>query len=350
MTDIGEKAAPAAERRRTGVKATGHDIIVIGASAGGVEGVVEISRALPADLPASIFVVLHIPPTARSLLPEILSRTGKLPAGHVRDGQPIERSSIYVAPPDHHLLIKDGQMRTVRGPKENGHRPAIDPLFRTASAAYGRRVVGVILSGNLDDGTAGLAEVKRMGGVALVQDPSETPYPGMPRSAIKNVAVDDVLSLQEIAEAVVQLARSPLEEAVVMGPGEGFKAVRDPAEMDLEAILRKEVPATLSGLGCPFCGGPLKEQNEGDFIRFRCKIGHAYTMESLISEHTEAVERALSAGLLALTERALLARRMCERAERRGSRKAAENYAIQASSAEEDAALLQTLLQERKWG
>src|SRR5713226_145828 len=164
----------------------GHDIMVIGCSAGGVEALAALAAGLPADLPASLFVVLHFPAHSMSVLPGILSRRGPLPAAHVQDNEPIRPGCIYVAPPNHHLLVKRGHVQLVRGPRENGHRPAIDPLFRSAALAYGPRVVGVILSGTLDDGSDGLLVVTKRGGIAVVQDPKDALYPGMPRSAIEN--------------------------------------------------------------------------------------------------------------------------------------------------------------------
>ncbi|MCU0518702.1 MAG: chemotaxis protein CheB [Oscillatoria sp. Prado101] len=190
----------------------GHDIIVIAASAGGVEALTKLASGLPKNLPAALFVVLHIPPQADSVLPRILSRTGTLPASHPIDGQTIERGRIYVAPPDRHLLLGRGHIHLAKGPKENGHRPAADPLFRTAAQAYGRRVVGVVLSGNLQDGTAGLQAVKMRGGVAIAQNPAEALYSGMPRSACQNVAVDGVLPVSEIAAVLVRLASEPVGE------------------------------------------------------------------------------------------------------------------------------------------
>src|SRR5690348_4386832 len=189
--------------------APGHDIIVVGASTGGVEALAQLASDLPETLPAAVFVVLHLPPQAPSHLPQILARYGPLPASQPRDGEPIHHGRIYVAPPDFHLMVERGRVRVVRGPRENRHRPAIDPLFRTAALAYGPRVIGVILTGALDDGTAGLYAVKQRGGVAVVQDPRDALIDSMPRNALEYVAVYHCLPLREIAAPLTRLAHKP---------------------------------------------------------------------------------------------------------------------------------------------
>ena len=190
----------------------GHDIIVVGASAGGVEALVKLVGQLPLRLPASLFLVLHIPPRSPSLLPGILSRPGPLAASHPEDGEEIRQGHIYIAPPDYHMLIELGYIKLSHGPKENLHRPAIDPLFRSAAYSYGPRVVGVILTGALDDGTAGLMAIKGRAGVAVVQDPADALYPGMPASALEHVQVDCCLPLAEIGAALVRLANQQAQE------------------------------------------------------------------------------------------------------------------------------------------
>ncbi len=191
---------------------SGHEIVVIGASAGGIRSLWHLVQGLPANLPAAVFIVVHMPAKYPSSLPHILQNSGKLPAVHALDGAAIEPGNIYVAPPDRHLLIKPQYMRVVFGPKENRCRPAIDPLFRTAALAYGNRVIGVVLSGALNDGTAGLIEIKEQGGVAIVQDPQEAVFSSMPESAIKHAAVDYILPIAEIARALVDLADQPVPE------------------------------------------------------------------------------------------------------------------------------------------
>jgi two-component system chemotaxis response regulator CheB len=192
-----------AERPVTRV-APNHDVVVVGASAGGVEVLRNMAAHLPADLPAAVLVVLHVTAGGPSALPEILGRVGRLPAAHALDGEEMDPGRILVAPPDHHMLVADGHVRVTRGPKEGGHRPAIDPLFRTAAAAHGPRVVGVILTGMLHDGAAGLVAVKAAGGVAIVQDPEDATYPSMPTSALGMVDADEIVTSRLLAPAIAR--------------------------------------------------------------------------------------------------------------------------------------------------
>jgi two-component system chemotaxis response regulator CheB len=196
----------------------GRDIIVVGASAGGVEALGNLVRRFPADLPAAVFIVLHVPPQGTSVLPQILTRAGPLPAKHAIDNEPIRAGRIYIAPPDYHLVVKPGLMRVAHGPRENSHRPAVDALFRTAARAYGHRVAAVVLSGVLDDGTAGLIAVKMRGGATLVQSPEEALYDGMPRNALDNVAVDVCAPVADLAGALVTMAKQPLPGAAEPPP------------------------------------------------------------------------------------------------------------------------------------
>jgi len=321
----------------------GHDIIVIGASAGGVETLTKLVRNLPPDLPAAVFVVLHFPSHGTSVLPSILNRAGTLPASHYEDGEAIQPGRIYVAPPDRHLLVKLGYIRLIRGPKENSHRPAIDPLFRTAARAYGNRVVGVVLSGVLDDGTAGLAAIKQQGGIAVVQDPDDALYPGMPKSAIANVAVDHILPLSKIASILIHLAHQPVAESPKAVP-EDMETESDTAELDLTVMNQDERPGTPSPFGCPECGGVLWELPDGKLSRFRCRTGHAYSPETLLAEQSDGIESALWSALRALEESAALARRMAERSQRSQQPLVATRFHERAAEAEANAALLRQLL------
>lgn len=323
--------------------AVGHDLIVIGASAGGVEALSELVRYLPADLPAAILIVIHIPVHGKSVMPMILNRAGALLAVHPQDGQPIQPGQIYVAPTNHHLLVKHNTIHLPLGPKENGHRPAIDPLFRTAARYYGPRVVGVILSGTLDDGTAGLLAVKQQGGVALVQDPQEALYGAMPRSAIANIAVDHVLTLSGIAARLVQLAQEPVKASPQPVP-DLMEVEAGMAELDIDALQRNERPGQPSGFASPDCGGALWELKDSQVIRFRCRVGHAYSTESLLAQQEEALDVALWSGLRALEEQADLAHRMAQRSRRHRQAISAERFAAKAQEAKDNAALIRQLL------
>lgn len=317
------------------------DIIVIGASAGGVEALKKLVHGLPADLPAALFVTIHIPAFATSALPAILTRSGPLPASHPRDGEPIRRGRIYVAPPDHHLLVEDGCVRLTRGPRENSARPAIDPMFRTAARAYGPRVVGVLLTGMLDDGTMGAIEIDREGGVVVVQDPDDAPYPGIPRSALENDDVDHVLPLAEIAGCLATLAGAPARDA---DPNGRRADVPDIAEVTMHPERIPDPRRPASGFVCPGCGGALWEDGENGFLRLRCRVGHAYSENALLAEHDEALEVALWTALRTLEERAALSRRMSGRMEERGHSAAAERFRRQADDAERRAAVIANVL------
>ena len=322
----------------------GHDIIVVGASAGGVEALTRLVGGLPADLPASVFVVLHVPAYGASVLPSILARNGPLPARHPADGEEIKPGTIYVAPPDFHLLVDRGRVRLSRGPRENGHRPSVDPLFRTAARSYGRRVVGVVLSGSLDDGSSGLMTIKRRGGMAVVQDPEDALYYGMPRSAMEAVAVDRVLPIAAIGPALAELAHEPVAEAGGEDVSDDLHYEAEIAAFDLDALNIKHHPGTPSGFACPDCAGGLWEIQEGELIRFRCRVGHAWSSHGLLAEQANAVEEALWIALRALEERAALSGRLAERLQRAGNPRTAGRFEEQAHEARQRAALLRQVL------
>ncbi len=295
------------------------DIIVVGASAGGVETLTTLVRGLPPDLPAAVFVVLHFPAHTTSLLPAILSRAGALPARHAEDGEEIVNGRIYIAPPDRHLLVERGVVRVTSGPRENGHRPAVDPLFRSAARAYARRVVGVVLSGTLDDGTAGLQAIKTCDGVAVVQDPADALFSGMPLSAIENVAVDQVLPAAAIAPYLARLARDTTPQdgpAPTRGTdltGDVRLEEMDMAAPDMVVPDSDDKVGDPSPFGCPECGGVLRELREGELVRYRCRVGHAYGADSLLAAQSDGVEDALWSALRALEESESLARRLAAR-------------------------------------
>ena len=326
----------------------GRDIIVVGASAGGVEALSELVKDFPSDLAAAIFVVLHLPAHSSSALPKILSRNGPLPAVNPKNGDRIQPGRIYVAPPDQHLLIKRGSVRVVHGPRENGCRPAIDPLFRTAAREYGKRVIGVVLSGVLDDGTAGLIAVKRQGGTAVVQDPADATYPSMPQSAIAHCEVDHILALSEIASTVARLVYEPGEEEGAEPVSDDMETEADIAELDMATLHAGEKPGTPSRFSCPECNGVLWEIDDQNLIRFRCRVGHAYSPETLVAAHSDSVEAAIWAGLRALEENAALMRRMSKQMQRTGNERSAFRFDEQAHSALQRAEVLRRLILDRE--
>jgi two-component system, chemotaxis family, protein-glutamate methylesterase/glutaminase len=277
-----------------------HDVVVIGASAGGVEALVSLVEALPPDLSAAVFVVLHVAPGSTSVLAEILGRAGPLAARQARNGDRIVPGRILVAPPDHHLVLTSGGVTLDHGPKENGHRPAADPLFRSAAAAFGPRTIGVVLSGTRDDGSAGLAVIKAAGGMALAQAPDEALYPSMPQSAIDQVALDAVASCAELARLIASAVAQTIE---------GGTAV--PSHPDAPPPASGGGGAT--GLTCPECGGALWERDEGNVVRFVCHVGHRFSTDSLVKQHGETMEAALWTAVRILNERAGLVRRLAAR-------------------------------------
>ena len=315
------------------------DIIVIGASAGGLQALVELLTPLPKDLEAAIFVVVHTAPDGTGLLPQILERSGAAHVAYAEDGEEIEPGRIYVAPPDRHLLIKRGLVRVVSGPRENLFRPAVDPLFRTAARAYGARVVGIVLSGGLDDGTHGLELIKRHGGIAIAQDPQQAVMPSMPLSAIQNVEVDYILRATEIGGKLPLLVRETVEDDAALVPEEP-----DVAEGTQDNLQTGHVPGPPSPFTCPECGGALWELEDGKLLRFRCHVGHGYTAEALMSDQHEELEHTLWAGLRALEEQAGLRRRMAQHAEKVGRLESAREFDRHAKEAETRAATLRRLL------
>ena len=316
------------------------DIIVVGASVGGIEALRTIISGLPEDFPATVFVVMHIAPQSPGVLADILDRAGALPAANAVDRERIERGRIYVAPPDQHLVIEPDRVRITRGPKENRFRPAVDPLFRSAAQAYGPRVIGVILTGNLDDGSAGLRAVKQLGGTCVVQDPQEALAPSMPASAMRQVRVDHCLSVAEIAPLLVHLTSRPLE-------GEGAYEV--PEEMDIEVRIAREDTALEAGVlklgepsnyACPECHGVLLQLKGGPPIRFRCHTGHAYSVDSLLAEISEKVEDSLWNAIRSIEESVLFMNHLAEHSSEGDNGKTARQFAKMAEESQQRANLV----------
>ena len=300
------------------------DIIVIGGSSGATAPLKAILGRLPPNIPAAVFVVLHIPARSIGLLSTVAGAAGALPARQAEDGMPIEPGNVYIAAPDHHMILTDGHIRLGRGPRENMVRPAIDPLFRSAAMSYGPRVIGVVLSGLLSDGAAGLNAVKRCGGTALVQDPDEAIADEMPRRALEATVADLTVPSAKLGDVLSHLAWQ------VPGP-----AVPVPAEIRLEVDIAmgervdsdvlKQI-ADPSALTCPGCGGVLSMVRSGKPLRFRCQVGHSYTSDILAKEQEGRVDEALRVALRIIEERAELVSRMGEEGRQSGRRAVAEMY------------------------
>ena len=305
------------------------DIIVIGASAGGVQALSKLVTDLPADLPAAVFAVLHVAADVPSLLPQILSRESRLPAAHAKNGEEIVNGRIYVAPPDLHLLIENKQIKLVHGPKENLHRPSIDALFRSAARWAGPRVIGVILTGARSDGTVGMRAIKLRGGITIVQDPLEAPFPSMPMSVVQNMQVDYKMPLSEIGALINHLSRETVPEESRYAVSDEVEIESKIAEQEMEAgelIASVEKLGRVSKLTCPDCHGALWEINDDDILRFRCHVGHAFSAEALSNGQSQMLEVALWSAVRALEEQMMLAKRIVQRARKASHNRAAELF------------------------
>ena len=325
------------------------DIIVIGASSGGLALLRKLAASLPADFPAAVFIVMHTAPDGPGFLADILAAGSKMPASFPKDGDPIKPGRIYVAPPDHHVLLDSQTIVVVRGPRENRFRPAIDPLFRSAAVNHGARVIAVILSGMLDDGASGMDAVKQCGGVAVVQNPAEAEFPDMILNACAAVKPDHAVSV----DAMPALFAKLIEEPVTMSDDQMQAADRVRIEADLAALRRTgaaEVQAlgTLSRLVCPECNGSLWEVKDEHILRFRCHIGHAFSAHSLAVDQANALERALSIALRTLDDTAALAGRLAGEAEKSGRAQSAVIFQRRRDEALENAEVVRKVLADQR--
>ena len=314
------------------------DIVVIAASAGGVEALSVLLGELPAKLRAVVLVVLHTTGDSPGFAGAVLGRMSALPAALAHDGERLAFGRIFVAPPDHHLMVDGNRMRVIRGPRENGVRPAADPLFRSAARSYGSRVVGIVLSGTQDDGTAGLVEIKRLGGLSIVQDPAEALFSGMPLSALQGDDVDHVLPAAQIAKLLAELANAPARRSTSLAD-EAERGARDP--MDDQVTQETQEPVALT---CPECGGALAEETNGSTSRYRCHVGHVYGSASMLAFQADALERALWTAVRTLEETSALRRSMAERAAAGGLAGLEEAFLRQAARAEQNADLIRGVL------
>jgi two-component system chemotaxis response regulator CheB len=323
------------------------DIVVIGGSIGGFQALRTIVAALPPDLEAALFVVLHVGDRP-SRLPELLSAAGPLPAHHAQDGEAVAPGRIYVAPPDRHLLVSRRRIALSRAPRENWARPAVDPLFRSAAAAYGPQVIGVILSGALSDGTEGLGRIKRHGGVAVVQDPEDALDPGMPQSALRYTSVDHCVPAAEIAGLLRRLTAEEIAPVPRRGEAEAAPAPAAPSSSVIPgSIMAREYddepPVALI---CPECGGAMRESSLDTLDYYSCHLGHRFAASNLSVAQAHQVEQAIEIALRALIERAELCRRIAERARAGGRQSSAEHWDRAREQAEAHLDVLRRFLHE----
>lgn len=318
----------------------GRDIVVVAASAGGLEPLRTVLASLPVRLPASVLVVLHVPATGGRLLPRILDRSGPLPAAPATDGERLVPGRVYLAPPDHHLMIADGLVRVSRGPRQNGLRPAADPLFRSAALYGGPRVIAVVLSGTLDDAALGSATVERRGGRVIVQGPAEAAYDSMPRSAIAATEDAVVKRARQIPALIVRLAGEEVEMGPAEPPGELESEVRGLLAGEPQTVTETRLSTEFT---CPECGGPLYYAQEDRAISYDCLVGHRWSPQTLLEEQGIAVERALWLAIRSLDERAKLTAGLAGAARERGHELSAATFSDVAKEASEAADAIRML-------
>ncbi|MHC2438781.1 chemotaxis protein CheB [Bradyrhizobium sp. USDA 4451] len=319
-----------------------HDIIVIGGSAGATAPLRDILSRLPADLPAAIFIVLHIPAHGIGILSTVASAAGKLPVRQAESGMVIENGHVYLAAPDHHLLIHDGHIVLGRGPRENLVRPAIDPLFRSAALHYGARVIGVVLSGLLSDGASGLSVIKRCGGLALVQDPKDAISDEMPLRALEATTVDLCVPGARLGDVLSDLVREQAGASLPIPPEIALEVQIAAGErVGSDTLANVADPAPLT---CPGCGGVLSELKAGHPLRFRCQVGHAYTADALAKEQESRVDEALRVALRIIGERAELVQRMADDGRQSGRLAVAEMYDARAAEYREYADMIRRVV------
>ena len=329
--------------------ATGHDLIVVGASAGGIPALSTLFASLPADLPATILVVFHLAPDSGALLPRMLGNASALPVSIAEDRAPLLHGEVRVAPAGRHLLVEAGVMRVVRGPRENRFRPAIDPLFRSAAWAYGPRVIGVLVSGMLNDGSAGLWAIKTCGGIAVVQDPSDALYSDMPQHALDSLPVDHCLPVAAMGALLADLSRQPAPLSVDSSAAEQMRIETQMASQSNETdIGTMNRIGKLSPFTCPSCHGSLWEVFDDYVLRFRCHTGHGFSADSLEIEQNEEYEGALFGALRALEENSRLARSVADRSRQHAHEQVARIYDDKADEADRSAEIIRRMLREAR--
>jgi two-component system chemotaxis response regulator CheB len=325
----------------------GHDIIVIGTSAGGLNALKRIVSELQPGLGAAILIVQHVAPSVTTLLPNLLQKAGRLKAALAIEGEAIHSGRIYIAPPDHHLIVNRDSLHLSRGPHENRFRPSIDVLFRSAARSYGPRVVGVVLTGYLDDGTVGLQAVKGRSGVSVVQDPLDAEYPDMPRSALRHARVDHCVPLSDIAPLLAQLVASPAPDEAAYPVDERLEIESNIAaqQMNTEQFLENvERIGKRTTYTCPQCNGAIWQIGEDDPLRFRCHVGHAFIADVFLTEQTQNLENALWSAVRMMEEKVTFWRQYAERLRKYGADDSAARHEEYARHLDEEVGLIRTLI------
>lgn len=311
------------------------DVLAVGTSAGGVQALLFLAKSLPRDFPASVLVTIHLPRHAHSSFDDVLSHAGPLPASFARDGERLKKGRIYVAPPDRHLLLLDGDRLALGvGPRENNARPAIDPMLRATALCCGFRSVGVVLTGTLGDGASGLWALHQCGGTTVVQDPNDAAFAEMPLTALNRAKPDHVISLAEMPGLLHSLAQQPAGEPVPAPRNMRYEL--EIARSGRSSMNEMDSLGRRSVLSCPDCGGVMWEIDEGEVVRYRCHVGHTYAAELMSVAMDDNLRRALATALRALEERESLARKLHRQAVSSGHRMLAENWAEKAQEFERE--------------
>ncbi len=315
------------------------DIVAIGTSAGGVEALLSLARGLPAAFPAAVLITLHIPSESGSILDDLLSAAGDLPASFAKEGESPRKSRIYIAPPDRHLLLIDDLFRLGSGPRENNSRPAIDPMLRSVAACCGPRAIGVVMTGTLGDGASGLWAVDQCGGITVVQDPSDAAFPDMPINALNRLKPDHVVTLAAMPKLLESLVSQDAGQAMPVPESIGFEL--EIAKGAHATVDEMDKHGRRSVLACPDCHGVMWEFDEGELTRYRCHVGHTYTAELMSVALDDNVRRALGSAMRALEERRALARKLEEQADQQGRPHLAASWARRAKEFENELKVIQ---------
>lgn len=325
----------------------GHDIVVIGTSAGGLKALSAVLSELPAGIDVAIFVVQHLSPDQKSYLPELLQDITDLPVSSPRDDEPFVRGHVYVAAPDHHLLLGASNVRVLRGPQENRFRPSIDALFRSAARSHGSRVIGMVLTGYLADGTVGLQTIKKRGGITVVQDPDEAEYPSMPRIALRYVNIDYTVPIVKAGALLVDLVGQPAADERDFPTTPVIEIESNIAE---QVMNTKEFLDNVESIGkrttytCPDCNGAIWQIGDEEPLKLRCHVGHSFTGEVFSAEQSQNVESALWSAIRIMEEKVTFSRQLAERKRKQNMNDSADAYEAEADALDREVAIVRDLI------